>query len=92
MHSGSPMVSDSFRWSLHALIETRRRGIALETVEEVVRDAQQSVIMTAAREVRQSIDAAGALVRVIIDVTQDPVVIVTAYRTSKVAKYRRTAP
>jgi len=43
-------------------------------------------------EIRQSIDEAGALVRVIVDIENDPVVIVTAYRTSKVAKYWRGSP
>lgn len=83
------MHAPPFRWSLHATMEIRRRGIAQEMVEEVVRDAQQVVRLRAGREVRQSIDQSGVLVRVIVDVECDPVVIVTAYRTSKVAKYWR---
>jgi hypothetical protein len=37
-------------------------------------------------------DSSDTLVRVIVDVEQDPVVIVTVYRTSKVAKYWRPSP
>jgi hypothetical protein len=86
------MSSPLFRWSLHAIMETNRRGIACEVVEQVVRDPQQVVTLEIGREVRQSIDEFGALVRVIVDVESDPVVIVTAYRTSKVEKYWRSPP
>jgi len=37
---------------------------------------------------RLQIDAKRYLVRVIVDVDREPVEIVTAYRTSKIAKYR----
>jgi hypothetical protein len=83
------MPSDSFRWSLHAIFEARRRGIPLEIVERVVQHAQQVGTLSSSREVRQSIDETGALVRVIVDIQTDPPLIVTAYRTSKVAKYWR---
>jgi hypothetical protein len=86
------MPSASFRWSFHALIEAGRRRIARDVVEQVVWDPQQVVMIDDRREIRQSIDEAGALVRVIVDIENDPVVIVTAYRTSKVAKYWRGSP
>jgi hypothetical protein len=86
------MPAVSFRWSFHAIIQAGRRRIPREVVERVVRDAQQVVKIDARREIRQSIDEAGALVRVIVDIENDPVVIVTAYRTSKVAKYWRASP
>jgi len=86
------MPSASFRWSFHALIEAGRRRIPREVVERVVSDAQQVITINSFREVRQSIDEGGALVRVIVDVENDPVVIVTAYRTSRVAKYWRGSP
>jgi len=86
------MPSALFRWSFHALIEAGRRRIPREVVEWVVRDAQQVVTINARRGVRQSIDEAGVLVRVIVDIENDPVVIVTAYRTSKVTKYWRRSP
>jgi hypothetical protein len=86
------MPSASFCWSFHALIEAGRRRIARDVVEQVVCDPQQVVMIDDRREIRQSIDEAGALVRVIVDIENDPVVIVTAYRTSKVAKYWRGSP
>jgi hypothetical protein len=57
-----------------------------------MRDPQQVVTLGLGREVRQSIEEAGALVRVIVDVENEPVVIVTVYRTSKVEKYWRSSP
>jgi hypothetical protein len=61
-----------------------------------MRDPQQVVTpgvvtLGLGREVRQSIDEAGALERVIVDVDveNEPVVIV---RTSKVEKYWRSSP
>jgi hypothetical protein len=86
------MTPPSFRWSLHAMIEVSRRRISREVVERVVHDAQQVINIDARREIRQSIDEAGALVRVIIDTENDPIVIITAYRTSKVSKYWRPSP
>jgi ABC-type phosphate transport system auxiliary subunit len=83
------MPPTSFRWSLHAIFEAQRRGVSFETVERVVCYAQQVVKLDARREVRQSMDSSDTLVRVIVDVEQDPVVIVTVYRTSKVVKYWR---
>jgi len=82
----------SFHWSLHALIEIGRRRIPRDVVERVVHDAQQVVKIGLWREVRQSIDETGRLVRVIIDLENEPAVIVTAYRTSTVAKYWRPPP
>jgi hypothetical protein len=86
------MTPPLFNWSLHAVMESRRRGIACELVEQVMRDPQQVVTLGLGREVRQSIEEAGALVRVIVDVENEPVVIVTVYRTSKVEKYWRSSP
>jgi hypothetical protein len=39
-----------------------------------------------------TIDGRRYLVRVIVDVEQDPPVVVTAYRTSKIEKYWKAEP
>lgn len=80
------------RWSLHALREVRRRSLSVEQVEQVAREPEQVVAVRPGREVRQSRDDRGGLVRVIMAVEENPPLIVTAYRTSKVQKYWQVNP
>lgn len=76
----------------HALTEMRRRNIDKSLVAEVIANPEQRIGIRPGRDVLQSrIDFGGMvyLVRVFIDVDRSPAEVVTAYRTSKVAKYWR---
>jgi hypothetical protein len=70
-----------------------RRGIPLARVSEVVTQPEQIVHERDALRAYQSRiiwkDGRVFLLRVIVDDSIEPVVIVTAYRTSKVEKYWR---
>jgi hypothetical protein len=80
-------VPPRMRWSLHALHEASRRGLAVKEVEQTALQPDQVVPVRSGREVRQSLDDCGRLVRVIIDLEGVVPVIVTAYRTTKVHRY-----
>ena len=81
-------------FSDHARWEAERRGLAEEAVFAVVVRPEQVVDVRPGREVRQSRivlppEGKTYLVRVFVDVSEEELVVVTAYRTSKVAKYWR---
>lgn len=72
-----------------------RRGIPEKTVMGIIRDPGQSIELRPGRMVFQSrIEMQGkeVLIRVFVDVDRRPAEVVTAYRTSKIAKYWRTQP
>ena len=76
----------------HAAIEIRRRGIDENAVRVVLAAPEQRHAVRPGRDVVQSRSAfAGKtyLLRVFVDVDRDPAEVVTAYRTSRVAKYWR---
>jgi len=62
-------------------------------LESVLDNPEQRLPQPGGKEIRQSRVAAGDgtmyLLRAIVSLTQDPPVVVTAYRTSKIAKYWR---
>ncbi|MBI3986444.1 MAG: DUF4258 domain-containing protein [Lentisphaerae bacterium] len=81
-----------FDYSRHAEEELTRRGIARATADAVLRSPGQIVFERAPRKAYQSkVDLGGRmfLVRLIVDESTHPAVVVTAYRTSKIAKYWR---
>ena len=77
--------------SPHAEQELVRRGIPREALEEVLACPQQIVPGYRARTVFQSQLAFGDgklfLVRAIVDQRLSPALVLTVYRTSKIAKY-----
>jgi len=77
----------------HASREIARRGLSLATIRTVLTAPEQRIEVRPGRAVLQSriADAAGRafLVRVFVDLERRPAEIVTAYRTSRVAKYWR---
>ena len=78
----------------HAARQIARRSLAREDVARVLVRPDERLAVRLGREVWQSVlspDPAGRvyLLRVVVDVDREPPEIVTAYRTSKVAKYRR---
>ena len=78
--------------SPHAALEMRRRGLSVDLVERVLSRPEQRLDVRPGRVVLQSRVTLGEparayLVRVFVDVDRHPAEIVTAYRTSKVARY-----
>jgi hypothetical protein len=78
----------------HARVELMRRGLSEDTVRAILAQPEQQLEIRPGRVVLQSRVSTGAeatifLVRVFVDVDRTPAEVVTAYRTSKVAKYWR---
>lgn len=81
----------NFRFSKHAESEVVLRQIPRELVEEVLRQPQQIVPERPPKKAYQSqVDFGGGrifLLRVIVDDTIEPAMVVTLYRTKKINKY-----
>ncbi len=83
----------TYRLSHHARQEMERRKISLALVDEVLEKAEQVVPERAGKTAYQSQQNIGGkmfLVRVIVDDSVDPAVVVTVYRTTKIQKYWRS--
>ena len=82
-----------FRLSRHADWEMTRRGITLDLVQDVMDQPEQRLVDDSAtgRWIHQSRlrfeDGKIYLLRVVVAEDEQPPVIVTAYRTSKIEKY-----
>ncbi len=79
----------------HAVRELRRRGLGSQDIDSVLRNPEQRFTLRPGRVVLQSkCREAGVeyLLRVFVDIDRRPAEVVTAYRTSKVAKYWRNQP
>jgi hypothetical protein len=80
------------RLSSHARLQAERRGIPTDVVLSVARKPEQVLRVRAKREIRQSrLVLVGRsepyLVRVVVDQVANEELIVTCYRTSRLAKY-----
>jgi hypothetical protein len=76
--------------SKHAQQEIERRRIPLSLLEAVLEKPDQVVLERGVAKAYQSICEIGGkmfLLRVILDDSVDPAVVVTAYRTTKIEKY-----
>jgi len=78
----------------HAAFEMKRRGLSEQVIRRVLVTPEQRLEIRPGRVVLQSRLNLGApektvLVRVIVDVNRHPAEVVTAYQTSKIAKYWR---
>jgi len=76
----------------HARFEIQRRSITEEQVRQLLMAPQQTQEERPGRWVYQPRIMLGQreyLIRVFVDVDRDPAEVVTAYRTSKIAKYWR---
>lgn len=79
-----------YRITPHARFEMQRRGIGEADVERVLAAPEQRYTVRPGRDVLQSrlaISDKTYLVRVFVDLDRIPPEVVTAYRTSQVAKY-----
>ncbi len=71
-----------------------RRELTVTLVQSVLRSPEQRASARAGREVFQSrMDTPGVprLVRVFVDTDRQPPVVVTAYKTGRIQRYRRPA-
>ncbi len=86
-------MSMGFRYSTHAREEMARRGISVVIADGVLQQPEQIVLERAPRKAYQSrVEMGGGksfLVRLIVDDSVTPAVVVTAYRTTKIKKYWR---
>jgi uncharacterized protein DUF4258 len=79
-----------YKLSHHGEEEIERRQIPPALVEAVLQKPDQVVLERGALKAYQSRCEIGGkmfLVRVVVDDTVDPALVVTAYRTSKIQKY-----
>ncbi|MEW6349181.1 MAG: DUF4258 domain-containing protein [Thermodesulfobacteriota bacterium] len=77
----------------HAAEQMRKRGISEQQVREVLALQEEIVEVRPGRVVVQAVIPVGDpstnyLVRVFVDIDRTPPQVVTAYRTSRIAKYR----
>ena len=83
----------NFRFSSHALEEIEKRKIPISLVEVVLENPQQTLQQDEEITVYQSQLAFGTgkhyLLRVFINITIDPAVVATVYRTSQIKKHWR---
>ncbi len=82
-----------WRLSKHARAELIRRAIPLSLLEDTIVNPQQIIPEKGALRTYQSkvvrADGRVLLLRIVVDDTIEPMVVVTAYQTSKVDKYWR---
>jgi hypothetical protein len=93
----SPNPITDFVVTGHAALELSRRGLSRETIRQILANPEQQEEIRPGRIVLQSRTNIGTpakefLIRVFVDVDRKPAKVVTAYRTSKVAKYWREGP
>ena len=88
------METRHYVFTPHARVEMARRGLSERTVRDVLGAPGQRLEIRPGRVVYQSIvevqgGVGRGLVRVIVDVDRRPFAVVTAYRTTRIAKYWR---
>jgi len=83
-----------FSLSKHAKEELQRRQIPESFLENVLHHPEQIIEGFGGKKIYQSKVDFGRgkiyLLRVVVDDTMNPVVVITAYRTSKIEKYWRS--
>ncbi|MDX2222282.1 MAG: DUF4258 domain-containing protein [Rhodospirillaceae bacterium] len=95
MPIGRPQPIYAAQISEHARHEMARRGIDEAAIRAVLGAPEQRHQVRPARDVLQSrieFDGKTYLLRVFVDVDRAPARVVTAYRTSNIAKYWRDDP
>jgi len=76
-----------FRFTEHARVQMAKRQLAESEVRQVLASPEEVLPVREGRVVAQSL-VAGYLVRVFVDVDRAPMEVVTAYRTSRIDRYR----
>lgn len=87
---------ENFAISTHASENMERRNIDEAVVSAVLRNPDEVVAVRDGRVVAQKrvavLDEKPFLYRIVVDIDRYPPVVVTAYRTSKLEKYRSIEP
>ena len=81
-----------FQFSKHVLEELEKRKIPQRLVEQTLYNPEQKVQEVngiTCYQLRVEINGKAYLLRVMVNETMDPAIVVTVYRTSKVSKYWR---
>lgn len=89
-----PAPITDYTLTAHARRELSRRGLSEATIHAILSAPEQQIEVRPGRVVLQAKVVSArpektALVRVFVDVDRKPAEVVTAYRTSKIAKYWR---
>ncbi|RPH87139.1 MAG: DUF4258 domain-containing protein [Chroococcales cyanobacterium metabat2.561] len=83
----------NFKFSNHALEEMEKRKVPISFVEAVLENPQQTLQQDEEITIYQSQIDFGTgklyLLRVFINITSDPAIVVTVYRTSQIKKHWR---
>ena len=74
----------------HARLQMNRRQISEQELRHLLKSPEEVLSVREGRVVVQGMSG-NYLLRVFVDVDRDPPEVVTAYRTSRVDKYRRTS-
>lgn len=81
----------NFTLSKHACIEIERRGLSIPQIEAILAAPEQVVVAKDGLQCYQSRLSNDRrevyLLRIIVNGSKEPKVVVTAYQTSKVSKY-----
>ncbi len=87
------MANKPIKVSGHARFEMKRRGISFPLVRATVRSPGQIVPSVKGRQIYQSMvrQRGRVLLRVIVKEDENAYHVVTAYKTSKIAKYWSTS-
>lgn len=90
----NPEAVGDYLITAHAAFEMQRRDLSEAIVHSILAAPEQRLPVRPGRVVLQSRITMGSpassyLVRVFVDVDRRPAEVVTAYRTSKIAKYWR---
>lgn len=83
-------MADTFAFTQHALEEMKERGIAKPVVISVLNEPDQIVPGYGGRVCHQSVirmRGKNYLIRVIVDEREDPIRVITVYRTSQIKRY-----
>ena len=77
----------------HARFEMQRRAITMKAITDVIRRPDQVIPSRRGREIRQSLTGARrrTLLRVVVSERATVYHVVTAYKTTKIAKYWATS-
>ena len=84
---------DSYQFSNHSLEQMQVRGITEELVRMLIKNPEQSLLdpFDSSKMILQSIfsdsNAKMFLVRIFINVSKKPTMVITVYTTSKIDKY-----
>lgn len=81
------LANGQFCFTIHALEQMAKRGLAEADVRQALALPEEVLPVREGRVVVHSI-VLRYLLRIFVDVDRDPMEVVTAYRTSKIERYR----